>query len=756
MVLPFYRNYILELCDEDTTVLNPQIILHSDTVRFRNFLKELKNSTLIGIDCETTAFKFKLDQSFTLIANGALDPFQADLRLLQVGLDSKEVLIIDFGGVHKTIPTKEESLLLREFFMILKERFANPEVQILGHNLKFDLTVLNTKLGGNLFLTKLRDTMLMSQIYWSGVGVKKVGKSEDRSQRGAKGFHSLGKLAERLDIEIDKHEQLSDWSLPLLSNSQLNYAAKDVLVLFPIYQKLYEAIIHEGLGYSVLAELEALAAFVSMEFNGYPVCKETLLDYLEKYEVVSAECVAIWESYAGDLSIQKTDKDIVPFFSKTLGIEINKCAKEDLAPLNHPCANALLEYRSLKKSIDYLKSVLKKIETSEQANLGTRIRTRFTQIATNWRSSCTGNVTGTSFTTGKKQRTELPLGINLQQIPNLSSSQKAKGLPNIRDVFKAPEGYKIIIADLSQAHSRIAAQIFRDSTQLAIYNEGKDGHLLMASKLLEMEGIKMSFEEVTNIYKEAKRKDPKYLTDLENKILYKRQEGKTGFYSFLNQAGAATMQMSFKQNGMSVTLEYAETLKMALRDVYEGLYKGITQYLRKVNTPPEQGGIEYNFSRFTDITGTPIEGDYGVIYGAECLLYKGNRSRNYCMKYKGKYEYIDKKTGVKKTETTYQVAFTDAISFMWLSTEATIIKKALGDLYIEFNKEENKKWGARLINFVHDQIDVEVKEEYAPEVATLVGSVIKKNMEVFIDAIPVEEADVDYLKWIGQSMGDLH
>lgn len=326
----------------------------------------------------------------------------------------------------------------------------------------------------------------------------------------------------------------------------------------------------------------------------------------------------------------------------------------------------------------------------------------------------------------------------------------------MRSIFKAKEGYKIIISDLSQAHSRIAAQLFQDPIQLSNYNEGKDGHLIMAIKLLEVEGIKMSFEEVSTIYKTANQKDSEDLTALENKIIYKRQEGKTGFYSFLNQAGAATMQQTFKGYGMNVSLEYANTLKMALREVYAGLYKGITQYLKKVNRPIEEGGIEYNFSNFSDSTGAAIEGDYAEIHGLECKLYEGNRSRNFCMKYNNKFEFEDKKTGEKKTINSYQVAFTDAISFMWLSTEATIIKKALGDLYLEFSKEENRHWEAKLINFVHDQIDVEVKEEYAVEVATLMGLTIKKNMEVFIDSIPVEEDGVDYTSWIGQSMSDLH
>lgn len=757
MNLPIYNNPTLNLANIQNNLINEDIVLHTDLIKFNSFLTRFKQTLMFAIDIETTAYRFKTDGTIDLITCGGLDPFLNDIRLIQIGLpngthqECSEILIIDLGGVTKEYPSRETAELLVQFWNILRERLANPEVEVLGQNLKFDLTTLNVKLQGTLKFSGLRDTMLMSQILWSGIGITKVGKSESRTERGIKGFHSLKLIAQRLlDTEIDKSEQTSDWSIPILSSTQINYAANDVRILFPIYHRLKQKILLAKLSYSCKAELDALPAFIQMEYTGYYICKETLLKNLEQYEREAEKCKEIWHQYAPpEIGIQKTDKDIVPFFCG-IGIDIKKCAKSDLAYIDHPAANALLEYRSLKKSIDYLTSTLKRIETSESANLGCRLRTRFTQIATNWRTASSGKITGTDFKTGKKKSIDTPLCMNLQQIPNLSSTQKDKHLPNIRNMFAVPQGYKLIIADLSQAHSRIAAQMFKDATQLGIYNEGKDGHLLMATKLLEAEGIKMTFEEVEAIYKEAKKKGDN-LTELENKIKYKRQEGKTGFYSFLNQAGAATMQLSFKGYGMDVTLEYCKTLQLALREVYAGLYNGIKQYMNSVNK-----GTTVNFKHYTDLEGKPLVGDYGIVYGAECKLYEGNRSRNFCIRTRSHYEYEDKQTGKMVKVPKYDVAFTDSISFMWLSTEATIMKSSLGDLYKEFNKEENKVWDAKLVSFVHDQLDVEVREEYAEEVALLVRETIKKNMEAFIDEIPVEEDGTDHRKWIGDRMTDLH
>lgn len=755
MNLPIYRSPILDLAKPSSGKQSLEDIIFSTQVKsFESFLGKFLNCKRFALDIETMAYKFKTDGTTELITNGALDPFQNDIRLLQIGLDDGSVLVIDFGGISKRTPEEKEQNLLIDFFSTFKKHLANPKIEVLGHNLKFDLTSLQVSMGGDLIFRSLRDTYLMSKIYWSGVGITKVGKSENRSERGIKGFHSLGKVAERVGIQIDKSEQSSDWSTPLLSDAQIQYAANDVRVLFSIYDRLRQKVLDDKVGIAVKAEFEFLGALCSIQYNGYPVSKELLEQYLGEYQSAMDNCVSIWQRYAGDVDIQKTKKDLLPLFRDVLGIDLEDTAKDNLALVEHPAAKALLEYRGLKKSLDYLQSAQKKCELSENSGYGYRLRSSYNQIATAWRTSSTGKVSGTNLNTGRKQTTDLPLCMNVQQIPNMSSSQGKKGLHNIRNIFKAGEGRKIIIADLSQAHSRIAAQMFKDPTQLAIYNEGKDGHLLVATKLLEAEGYDYTFDQVMAFYSTAKKKPHEEWSEFEKQIKYKRDQGKTGFYSFLNQAGAATMQASFKGYGIDVSEDFCKTLIKILRETYAGLYKGIMETMQRVNLPPEEGGMQFNFKHFTDLDGKPIEGDYGVIRGLPCLKYGGSSSRNFCLKTKRTNEFVWQ--GKKKKVTKYEVAFTDTISFMWLSTEAIIIKLSCGQIYNQISDPRNAHWDAKLINMVHDQVDLECAEEYALEVATMVGQTIKTNLELFIDALPVEEANTDYANWIGDSMGDLH
>lgn len=60
--------------------------------------------------------------------------------------------------------------------------------------------------------------------------------------QGPEHKHSLANLCKNvLGIELDKHEQMSDWSVPQLSESQIKYAQLDVEYLDPIWDTLIES-----------------------------------------------------------------------------------------------------------------------------------------------------------------------------------------------------------------------------------------------------------------------------------------------------------------------------------------------------------------------------------------------------------------------------------------------------------------------------------------------------------------------------------
>ncbi len=54
-------------------------------------------------------------------------------------------------------------------------------------------------------------------------------------------------LKEYLNIEINKSEQLSDWSKSILSDSQKEYAINDVKYLYCLWDKLHMELVSKGL-----------------------------------------------------------------------------------------------------------------------------------------------------------------------------------------------------------------------------------------------------------------------------------------------------------------------------------------------------------------------------------------------------------------------------------------------------------------------------------------------------------------------------
>src|SRR5215213_8124066 len=84
----------------------------------------------------------------------------------------------------------------------------------------------------------------------------------------------LGDLAlVELDIDLDKEMQRADWTLDPLPKRQLDYAAMDVKVLHPLYEKLWQEVLDTGQERVAEIECRALPAFALMKLIGMPVDK---------------------------------------------------------------------------------------------------------------------------------------------------------------------------------------------------------------------------------------------------------------------------------------------------------------------------------------------------------------------------------------------------------------------------------------------------------------------------------------------------
>ncbi len=131
------------------------------------------------------------------------------------------------GNAH-LVQISKKSLEKENNFPNLKKIFKNPNSTKLFHFARFDIAVIEKnicKLNGPLYCTKIASKL--SRTF------------------GAK--HGLADLCKDfLNLELDKQNQTSDWGLENLSESQLKYAASDVLYLHQIKNKLDQLLIREN------------------------------------------------------------------------------------------------------------------------------------------------------------------------------------------------------------------------------------------------------------------------------------------------------------------------------------------------------------------------------------------------------------------------------------------------------------------------------------------------------------------------------
>ncbi|MBD0253820.1 MAG: bifunctional 3'-5' exonuclease/DNA polymerase [Rubrobacter sp.] len=384
--------------------------------------KTLRSAEAIGLDLETTA----------------LSPRDGGIRLLQLATPD-ETFVVDVFEVTDLSP--------------LQEVLENGPVKV-GHNLKFDYQFLNALYG--ISVSPVFDTMLAAQILSGG---------------NYAASYSLEAVAERLlDESLDKSEQRSDWSGEL-SESQLQYAARDAAVLLPLRERLAASLEEEGLGRISRIEFEAVATIAEMELAGVKLdvvrWGELEVAVRERRDRAAERLESFFPPPEGVLPLEglgprlnlNSPKQITDAFG-TLGIDLPDTKVWTLLKVDHPAAKALLEYRELQKKLG---TYLETYPNFISAKTG-RIHANFLQCRVpTGRLACAAP--------------------NIQQIPHEDE---------FRRCFVAEDGHVLVISDYSQIELRILAEVSGDPAFVDAFQRGEDLHRLTAATMYNV-----SMEEVT-------------------------------------------------------------------------------------------------------------------------------------------------------------------------------------------------------------------------------------------------------------------
>jgi DNA polymerase I-like protein with 3'-5' exonuclease and polymerase domains len=724
---PSFEDYF----EEESAGLEPSIVLIDDEEKWNNALEQFKNTKCFAFDLETYGVN-DIDPLF--FRNNRI-------RLIQVGLSTDLCMVADLGGWLDEESFADKVSKYDSFLRVLQEKLEDPEVIVLGVNLKFDFTTIRQHFG--FVGVQARDLMIISQVLLAGVGVEKAKAGENRSER-CKISHGLKAIAERCGITLDKSQQTSNWGWRL-SNKQLNYAAKDVTVLFELFEVLKPQVLNQGLTYTAFVECNAVSVFAEAEFMGVPVNLEKAKKALDLYEEKIQACVNEFEKYFPGLNWQSNPQVLEAFqeglegFSE-LFVDGKKpsVGKEILNQLEHPAAKALAKARKLNTAKNNVKAFV-------DNSFDGRIRGFYQQNVPGGtgRSSCSAKLS--------LNRKKYMFGAQLQNPP----SGGDESLPSVRSLVEAPEGYAFGIFDGAQMHMRVAAQLSEDKTLLRIYNEDFDGHCLMAAKIAELQGLNWTAEFISGIInpdikdknweKDAAKaysqyeKSSTYPLEIESNLSFEdwflsikghakklRKLGKTPLYSNLNGATAKKITQSLVQGGFDwFTQEDGKELFEYFKQLYAGLVKYVRDSFTKANS------INTDFSYLKDYNGKPVEGIWGKV-----VTLTGRHI--YFKKYPNDYR-----------KGQLQVSYTDSTAANWLPAEANLIKHWAVEVFKEIRK--HPEWGAWIGNLIHDELSIIFKEEYALEVATMVR---EKQREVFgswITVIPPMEEEENVLKFVHKS-----
>ena len=379
-----------------------------------------------------------------------------------------ELLGISFAkssgkAVYFECPTEKNSK--KVFLQDFKELFEDGKIEKIGHNLKFDLTVLHwcgLKVAGGLFDTMLAHTLVFpdqkhsmdfvaeSMLGYSPISFQSlIDESENDDQLSLIGTTisevDINKLAEYAAEDADITFQIAEKLRPLLEEKGQEKVFYEIeCPLIPILVEI------ESEGINLDCEiLDQIRESLSESING--LGKEITKLAGKEFNLNSPK--QLGEVLFDDLKLVEKPKK-----TKTGQYKTDEGVLTALAP-KHRVVEAILEYRESAK----LKSTYVDALPNALSKKTGRIHSSFGQLVT-----ATGRLASNNP--------------NLQNIPIRTSQGR-----EIRKAFvPRSEGYKILAADYSQIELRVMASISGDESMRAAFNEGLDIHSATASRVYDV------------------------------------------------------------------------------------------------------------------------------------------------------------------------------------------------------------------------------------------------------------------------------
>jgi DNA polymerase-1 len=406
-------NGITDFHDEAIITMDCDYEFVSNAAALRDAVNVLAQSSTLAVDTET----------------GGLDPFHDELLMLQVATPDR-VFVMDCRAVdiNPLRPLLEDAKTLKVL-----------------QNGKFDYRFLKHHYGispKNIF-----DVMLAERL------LSRLSESV-----------SLEAIAKRyLGLTLDKSVRSSFGDSKTMTAKQIQYAAEDAAVLFPIYELQKKRLEREDSMHVAQLEFDALIPIAGMELAGLKIDLNRWKSLIEEHELkrdqTARELRKMLRPASQQLSffddVSSLDLDSPKQLAAALaqaGLHLADTSAATLRQVSHPVVQKILEYRVEQKIVAaFGESLLAEIEPTTG-----RIHPDFQQLgAETGRLSCRNP--------------------NVQQIP-----------AHLRECFVARPGYKIVQVDYSQCESRILAELSQDPAFCEAFRSGGDLHAITASRMFRV------------------------------------------------------------------------------------------------------------------------------------------------------------------------------------------------------------------------------------------------------------------------------
>lgn len=403
---------------------------------------------VIAFDTETTG----LDQMTDRIVGISIAINETSGAYIPIRHRTKST---DLFGADQAAPNQMSIETVRDKLWPI---FTNPDIVKVGHNLKYDLHILENEGWDTSKIAPIDDTMLLSY-----------------ALHGTTHAHGLDELA----VKYLGHENISFSSLfpattrdadrhfdELPVTAAAPYAAEDASVCFALYKlmrpkldadprlrELYEA-----------CDLPLMPILMRMERAGVLVNKAGLQSLSTVFhDQLSNLEHEIWDMAGHEFNIA-SPKQLGSVLFDELRLPENKKRSTDAGVLNdlidaHPIVEKILTWRSIAKLAGTYADALPRQIASDG-----RIHTTYLQTSTN---------------TGRLSSRDP----NLQNIPIKTTLGE-----EIRKCFVAPSGKMLISVDYSQIQLRLLADVANVHTFKDTFNSGADIHAQTARKIFNIPG----------------------------------------------------------------------------------------------------------------------------------------------------------------------------------------------------------------------------------------------------------------------------